>query len=108
MPISKENKKLYPENWQEIRAEVQARSGGFCEGSPKYKYCRAQHGQPHPITKSIVVLTVAHLDHNPANCDMDNLRHWCQRCHNTYDAKHRAETRRKKKEANNKNQKTLF
>lgn len=33
-----------------------------------------------------VVLTVAHLDHQPENCDPGNLRAWCQRCHNTYDA----------------------
>jgi hypothetical protein len=33
-----------------------------------------------------VVLTVAHLDHQPENCADDNLRCWCQRCHNTYDA----------------------
>lgn len=33
-----------------------------------------------------VVLTVAHLDHRPENCDRANLRAWCQRCHNAYDA----------------------
>lgn len=33
-----------------------------------------------------VVLTVAHLDHQPENCAENNLRAWCQRCHNTYDA----------------------
>ena len=32
-----------------------------------------------------VVLTVAHLDHTPENCDDENLRAWCQRCHNIYD-----------------------
>lgn len=32
-----------------------------------------------------VVLTVAHLDHTPENCTDDNLRAWCQRCHNIYD-----------------------
>lgn len=32
-----------------------------------------------------VVLTVAHLDHQPENCDPGNLRAWCQRCHNVYD-----------------------
>lgn len=32
-----------------------------------------------------VVLTVAHLDHQPENCDPENLRAWCQRCHNIYD-----------------------
>lgn len=34
----------------------------------------------------VVVLTVAHLDHTPENCADDNLRAWCQRCHNAYDA----------------------
>ncbi|MDE2105505.1 MAG: hypothetical protein KGL39_50225 [Patescibacteria group bacterium] len=33
-----------------------------------------------------IVLTVAHLDHTPENCDPGNLRAWCQRCHNRYDA----------------------
>ena len=37
-----------------------------------------------------VVLTVAHLDHQPENCDPSNLRAWCQRCHNAYDAPMRA------------------
>lgn len=37
-----------------------------------------------------VVLTVAHLDHTPENCSPDNLRAWCQRCHNSYDAPKRA------------------
>jgi 5-methylcytosine-specific restriction endonuclease McrA len=40
-----------------------------------------------------VVLTVAHLDHNPENCADDNLAALCQRCHNAYDAPHRAATR---------------
>lgn len=33
-----------------------------------------------------IVLTVAHLDHTPENCDDDNLKSLCQRCHNRYDA----------------------
>jgi hypothetical protein len=49
--------------------------------------------QPHPITSARVVLTTAHLDHHPPNCDPANLRAWCQRCHNRYDAAHRAGTR---------------
>ena len=40
-----------------------------------------------------IVLTVAHLDHTPENCSLDNLRALCQRCHNRYDAEHRKETR---------------
>lgn len=36
-----------------------------------------------------IVLTVAHLDHDPSNCAEDNLKALCQRCHNRYDAKMR-------------------
>ncbi len=34
-----------------------------------------------------VVLTVAHLDHDEANrhVQLDRLKHWCQRCHLSYD-----------------------
>ena len=35
-----------------------------------------------------VVLTIAHLDHVPENCDPENLRAWCQRCHLKYDQQH--------------------
>lgn len=38
-----------------------------------------------------IVLTVAHLDHQPENCAPENLRALCQRCHNRYDAKTRAD-----------------
>lgn len=98
MPIRPENKKLYPLCWPEIRLAVRERSNNYCEGSPAYPHCRARNANRHPVTKSIVCLTVAHLDHNPANNDGyeetckilpksgSNLRHMCQRCHNTYDA----------------------
>lgn len=36
-----------------------------------------------------IVLTVAHLDHTPENCDPANLKALCQRCHNLYDGAHR-------------------
>lgn len=36
-----------------------------------------------------IVLTVAHLNHQPEDCRPDNLRCWCQRCHNRYDAAER-------------------
>jgi hypothetical protein len=45
----------------------------------------------------VIVLTTAHLDHNPANCDCKNLKALCQRCHNRYDLKHRNYTRRNSK-----------
>lgn len=33
-----------------------------------------------------IVLTIAHLDHTPENCDPRNLQALCQRCHNRLDA----------------------
>ena len=46
---------------------------------------------------SIIVLTIAHLDHDPANCDESNLLALCQRCHNRMDAQFRADRRRRYK-----------
>jgi hypothetical protein len=97
MPISKERMALYPggsihsKEWRAIREAVRARSGDCCEGSPNYPECRAVNGQPHPVTKSKVVLTVAHLDHDPSITDITRMLHLCQRCHLTYDAKIHAE-----------------
>lgn len=36
----------------------------------------------------VIVLTIAHLDHVPENCDPANLRALCQKCHLTYDKVH--------------------
>jgi hypothetical protein len=90
MPIKPENRKRYPANWSsEVRPAILSRAVNRCEGSPVYPDCRAENHQPHPVTGSPVVLTIAHLDHKPENCDPRNLRAWCQRCHNTYDLAHR-------------------
>ena len=92
MPIKPENRARYPANWKQIVAQVRERSGNRCEGTPMFPECRAANGEPHPETGSKVVLTTAHLDHVPENCDLANLRHLCQRCHLTYDAKHHEQT----------------
>lgn len=43
----------------------------------------------------IIVLTIAHWnDPHPANCDPDNLKAVCQKCHNSHDAQLRADRRR--------------
>lgn len=83
----------YPPNWKEISRGIKEAACWRCQGSPAYPDCRAEHGKPHPETGAVVVITVAHLDHNEANCDPANLRAMCQRCHNTYDAAHRAANR---------------
>jgi len=76
----------YPDEWEEMREAVLERAGNRCEGSPLYPECRAANGLPHPVTGSRVVLTIAHLDHDPEECrDLERLRAWCQRCHLAYD-----------------------
>lgn len=80
-PIRPENRDRYPADWKQISYRIRfKRAGGKCE------WCSAVHGEPHPETGSIVVLTTAHLDHTPENCADDNLAALCQRCHNRYDA----------------------
>ena len=85
----------YPKNWKEISKRIRARAGGRCE------FCGAVNYQAHPVTGSKVILSVAHLDHNPQNCADNNLKALCQRCHLTYDAKYHAKnaatTRHKRK-----------
>lgn len=92
MPIRPENRDRYPRDWKSrIVPMVRARSGGQCEctgqcGIDHRGRCDARHGEVHPATGSIVVLTVMHLDHQPEHNDPANLLHGCQRCHNRYDA----------------------
>jgi hypothetical protein len=83
----------YPKDWKRIRNAILDRAAYACEGSPKYPDCRAENRALHPVTGSKVVLTIAHLDHDTNNNDFSNLRAWCQRCHNTYDAKFRRRNR---------------
>lgn len=83
-PIRPECRAMYPKNWKEISKKIRhIRAKNKCER------CGARNGHPHPKTGSKVVLTVAHLDHDPTNCDFANLRAWCQKCHNSYDASNR-------------------
>lgn len=85
MPIRPENKARYPKDWKAVVARVRARSGGQCEFDVDGERCTARNGEPHPVTGSKVVLTVAHLNHTPEDCRDENLKDACQRCHNRYD-----------------------
>lgn len=89
MPIRPENRARYPADWRAISLAIRRRAGNCCE------WCGAQNGRPHPVTGSRVVLTTAHLDHTPENCDPVNLRALCQRCHLRYDATHHANNARR-------------
>lgn len=90
MPIRPENRNRYPKNWKKIREDILKRANNCCE------FCGVENYSKLDID-SRVILTIAHLDHTPENCDYGNLRALCQKCHNRYDAKHRSETRRNNK-----------
>jgi hypothetical protein len=106
MPIRAANKLRYPKDWHpRIVPRIRARSGNRCEcigecGDHIDLRCEAVNATPHPMTGAKVVLTVAHLDHTPEHCDDTNLRHWCQLCHNRYDAPVRRAGIRERRKAN--------
>lgn len=94
MPIRAERKHLYPKDWPQISRRIRfERAKGKCE----FDGCKAEHGKPHPVTGSMVVLTVAHLNHDETDCRDENLRAGCQKCHLNYDKHHHASTRRSRK-----------
>jgi len=120
MPIKKENKDRYPKDWKNIRSQTLMRACNKCENCGVHNHAwgwRDYAGEFHQVPKSPlrdagwgkppfeiasdvgvikiieIVLTIAHLDHTPENCEPENLRAWCQRCHLSYDANHHAFTR---------------
>lgn len=115
MPIKAENKKLYPKNWKEIRQRILERAGNKCEFCGVENHAVGYRNKDGEFVESIgiqqeadeldgeklfkIVLTVAHLDHDPTNNDLSNLRALCQKCHNNYDKEHRKETRKRTREA---------
>jgi len=96
MPIRPERRALYPPpgEWRRIREAILERAGDCCEGSPRYPGCRAANGEPHPRTGSKVVLTIAHLNHDPTDNRPENLSALCQACHLGHDLSLHAENRR--------------
>jgi len=110
----------YPPNWQEIRQSILQRAHNACEWSG----CSAPNGwlafwsptgkrllvppqhHPGPGTKvSLIVLTVAHKDHDVTNNDDSNLAAWCQYHHLKWDMemylRHAHETRRRRQQEQN-------
>lgn len=123
-PIRKSEQARYPKDWPSIRARILDRASSACE----WEGCQAAHGEyilrviddldrwyscvsidetidnfPVEHYKPVlVVLTVAHLNHDPSDCREENLRAWCQLHHLRYDVHHHqqnaAATRRSKKQ----------
>lgn len=124
MPIKPENRARYPKNWQEIREQILGRAGNCCEqckvangkriarGAGPFAdtfqdenadvfdaetgehIARVRMSEYRVKNMVTIVLTIAHLDHQPENCDPDNLRALCQMHHLRHDAAHHAETAR--------------
>jgi hypothetical protein len=106
MPIKPENKGRYPRDWKAISLRIREREGQCC------KFCKAPNYEliyrPDKTSQWVlwpegmesealsmdgykpvkVILTVAHLNHQPEDCSDDNLAALCQKCHLNYDALH--------------------
>lgn len=111
MPIRPSERARYPKDWKAISVRIRERSGGRCECTgecglhrdhPGPRRCVERHGEAAKWAKGRVVLTVAHLNHQPEDCRNENLKAMCQRCHLRYDrphhAKNSAQTRRAAKQ----------
>jgi hypothetical protein len=116
MPIRPELRPLYPSHWRELSSHVRfERAGGKCQrcGRPhlallrclpdgrwfdeKAATWRNRRGRPARWPDLVertrfrmtrVVLAAAHLDSDPTNNRMKNLRALCQRCHMLHDRPH--------------------
>lgn len=101
MPIRPENRGRYPRDWSTIsfrirfeRARGRCECVGECGRGTHLGRCPNRHGYAAYDTGVRVVLTTAHLDHTPENCDPENLRAMCSGCHLHYDQAHHTETAR--------------
>jgi hypothetical protein len=99
----------YPKDWKLISRAIRERSGGQCEcegecglhrTNPGPRRCTERNGEFAKWANGKIVLTVAHMNHQPMDCRPENLKAMCQRCHLRYDVDHHkknsAATRRAK------------
>jgi len=125
MPIRASERHRYPPDWPAIVQRIRARAGDRCEflradgtrcNAPNHELifrrranledwrwphggdCGERDASCYGVT---VVLTVAHLNHQPEDCREENLRAGCQLHHLRHDKAHHrmnaARTRRSKK-----------
>lgn len=95
MPIRQENRSRYPRDWK-----LRSHFVRFVRARSRCEWCGATHGKPHPITKSKVILTTAHVhDDRPEASSLLNLAALCQKCHNGHDNAHRRQGTRQRRAA---------
>lgn len=96
MPIRPENRGRYPKDWK-----LRSRFVRFYRARNQCEWCGAKNYEPHPVTGSKVVLTVAHVfDDRPEASNLLNLAALCQRCHNRHDAANRRKGIKERRLAN--------
>jgi hypothetical protein len=116
MPIKPEMRGFYPSDWPEISRRVRfERAAGMCQGCgrphgvtvrclPDGGWFDAtrhtwRNGRGRPsrwpnleeaaqMRRTRVILSAAHLDHDPSNNRRRNLKSLCQRCHLIHDRPH--------------------
>lgn len=113
MPIHPDLKKLYPPNWAEISQRIRfGRARGRCENcGVRHGWIRTREGllwSPEVIEMSLkfgisitgtkIVLTTAHLNHDPRDNRDENLAALCQKCHLAHDLLHHLASRRRNQE----------
>lgn len=91
------DRKRYPPEWTFIAYSIKYQAEWKCEVCGKQ--CR-KPGEPFDTHKR--TLTVAHLNHIPEDIRPENLMAMCAPCHLKYDAKHHAETRKRRRVDNGK------
>lgn len=96
---------LYPADWKAIsrrirveRAQLRCECTGEC-GLHHERRCIERHLDPAFFAKGRIILTTAHLDHDPMNCADENLKAMCQRCHLRYDRGLHNETKDRRRDA---------
>lgn len=102
MPFEKSR---YPDNWDEISLSIRNQANWICQAcgyacrrpdEPWTQFCERMGWNAFDPNhkRGQYVLTVAHLDQNPQNCDRANLKALCSICHLRYDARFRATQKR--------------
>jgi hypothetical protein len=122
MPIKPEMRRFYPSDWPQISRRVRfERADGICQGCGRphgvtvrclpdgrwfdaarrtWRDGRGRRARWPDLEEAAqmrptrVVLAAAHLDHDPSNNRLRNLKSLCQRCHMIHDRPHHLARRR--------------